>query len=129
LEIDIRSLENSITIVSVGADKTNKNVLNGNVELDIQNQSKFIETLNTLFDNGNIKLIIDMSNIIYIDSSGLWAIFEGHKKAVERNGNLVMLNPGEDVRRVLDITKISSKIHIFETDLEALNFFNSQSQS
>ena len=111
-------------MVTVGAEKTKKNVLTGNVELDIQNQSKFIETLNTLFDNGHIKLIIDMSNIIYIDSSGLWAIFEGHKKAVERKGNLLILNPVQDVKRVLDITKISSKIHIFDTNSEALTFFS-----
>ena len=61
-----------------------------------------------------------MENVSYIDSSGLWALFEGHKKAAQRGGKLVLLNPTKDVRRVLDITKMSSKIQIFTTQTEAL---------
>ena len=44
-----------------------------------------------------------MDNISYIDSSGLWALFESHKKAQQRSGEIVLLNPRKDVKRVLDI--------------------------
>ena len=67
-----------------------------------------------------------MENISYIDSSGLWAIFESYKKATQRNGEILLINPRKDVKRVLDITKISTKIHIFQNESDALIYFNSK---
>ncbi len=124
MEIDIKTLEKNITKLSIGAEKNKKNLLTGEIELDIQNQSKFVETIDILFDSGKINIIVDMTHISYIDSSGLWAIFEGHKKATEKKGNLLLINPAKDVKRVLDITKISSKINIFTSDNDAIQFLN-----
>ena len=66
-----------------------------------------------------------MGNVSYIDSSGLWDLFEGHKKASQKSGHLVLLNTSKDVKRVLDITKISSKMQVFQDENEALNSFKS----
>ena len=62
-----------------------------------------------------------MENISYIDSSGLWALFEGHKKAAQREGKMVLLKPAKDVKRVLDITKMSAKMDIVDTEDDAIN--------
>ncbi len=96
----------------------------GNVELDIESQSKFVELVNASFDEGSMCILVDMRNVNYIDSSGLWAIFEGHKKAAQKNGKLVLLAPSKDVRRVLDITKMSSKIEIYEEESDAMSHFD-----
>ena len=61
----------------------------------------------------HIKSNLESKNISYIDSSGLWALFESHKKANQKNGKIVLLSPKKDVKRVLDITKMSTKINIF----------------
>ncbi len=113
---------NSITKINIGAELSDDNSeVTGSVELDIESQAHFVEIINTTFDEGNTKVMIDMSNINYIDSSGLWALFEGHKKALQRNGRLALINPDKDVKRVLDITKMSAKMDIFETEADALN--------
>ena len=96
------------------------NTVSGKVELDIESQSKFVEVVNNCFDEGVIHIVVDMQNVNYIDSSGLWALFEGHKKAAQKNGKLVLVAPTKDVRRVLDITKMSSKIEIYEASAEAV---------
>ncbi len=87
----------------------------GAVELDIENQAYFVDMINTLFDENPepLSLLVDLRNVTYIDSSGLWALFEGHKKASQKNGKMVLVNPTKDVKRVLDITKMSSKLQIF----------------
>ncbi len=95
-------------------------VLSGQVELDIENQSQFINLINIILEEGKSLIIVDMTHVSYIDSSGLWALFEGHKKASQKNGKLVILKPTKDVRRVLDITKMSSKMDIFEDEQAAL---------
>ncbi len=115
-------LEKEIVKVSIGADlEPETNALVGNVELDIESQAHFVEFMNSIFEEGSVKVIVDMHLVSYIDSSGLWALFEGHKKAAQKNGVLVLLNTTKDVKRVLDITKMSSKIQAFHTEDEALN--------
>ena len=87
--------------------------VHGDVELDIENQSKFVDVINAIFSDGMFHLVVDLTYVSYIDSSGLWALFEGHKKASQKKGHLVLLNPTKDVKRVLDITKVSSKMQVF----------------
>ena len=63
-----------------------------------------------------------MSNISYIDSSGLWALFEGYKKASQKKKKMVLLNPTKDVKRVLEITKMSSKLLLYDNEEEAIQY-------
>merc|ERR1712070_445679 len=88
----------------------------GAIELDIENQSRFMDIMDTIFNSKKLNIIVNMENISYIDSSGLWALFEAHKKATQQDIKLILLNPTKDVKRVLDITKISSKIEIFDSE-------------
>ncbi|NDC82506.1 anti-sigma factor antagonist [bacterium] len=97
------------------------NEINGAVEFDIENQAHFVDVVNSVFEDGYVHLVVDMGFVSYIDSSGLWALFEGHKKAAQRGGRLVLLNPTKDVRRVLDITKMSAKIQIYSSQVEAVS--------
>tara|TARA_B100000586_G_scaffold96888_1_gene69193 strand:+ start:1590 stop:1970 length:381 start_codon:yes stop_codon:yes gene_type:complete len=122
MEIHIETLENNITKVLISTEKNNSNQPSGKIELDIQTQSKFIETIDSLLKNRKTILLIDITNINYIDSSGLWALFESHKKATQKNGKLILINPEKDVKRLLDITKMSTKISTFKTNDEALRF-------
>ncbi len=126
MEIEIKKISNTeITKINFGNEKDeDTNELIGTIELDIENQIPFLEQINSLLDEGETKIILTLSQISYIDSSGLWAIFESFKKAEQRNGKIVLLNPKKDVRRVLDITKISSKIKIFEEDESAITYLS-----
>tara|TARA_Y100001970_G_scaffold76288_1_gene96842 strand:- start:14793 stop:15176 length:384 start_codon:yes stop_codon:yes gene_type:complete len=126
MEIEIKKISNTeITKINFGNEKDeDTNELIGTIELDIENQIPFLEQINSLLDEGETKIILTLSQISYIDSSGLWAIFESFKKAEQRNGKIVLLNPKKDVRRVLDITKISSKIKIFEEDESAVTYLS-----
>ncbi|MBH38304.1 hypothetical protein CL658_04660 [bacterium] len=126
MEIEKEKIENTNIIkINFGNERDeNTNELSGTIELDIENQTQFIEHINILLDEGETMIILSLSQVSYIDSSGLWAIFESYKKTEQRNGKIVLLNPKKDVRRVLDITKISSKIKIFEEDQSAINYLS-----
>ncbi len=107
----------------------NSEEVSGAVELDIENQAVFVDFMNNIFDESNIDVVLDMQNVGYMDSSGLWALFEGHKKASRNNGNLVLINATKDVKRVLDITKMSSKIRLYATIEEALKALDTKSNA
>ena len=51
MEIHIETLENNITKVLISTEKKNSNQPSGEIELDIQTQSKFIETIDSLLKN------------------------------------------------------------------------------
>ncbi len=115
------NLTKEVVKIEIGTEFNEKTqAISGYFELDIESQAKFVKAINQIINRGKGKIILDMRYINYIDSSGLWAIFEGHKKALHNNGQLVILKPSKDVKRVLDITKMSSKIKVVQTEEAAL---------
>ncbi|MFC1771335.1 STAS domain-containing protein [Candidatus Margulisiibacteriota bacterium] len=124
-------LESNIIKIEIGADyNEEKKILRGMVELDIENQACFVDMIESIFKEGKYnRIIVDMHNVNYIDSSGLWALFESHKKAEQKKGKLILLNPTKDVKRVLDITKMSSKIKLYTDEPEAMKDLSIDSES
>jgi anti-sigma B factor antagonist len=126
MEISKTPVSDNIIKINLGTElSSDKKTVTGAVELDIENQSYFIEMISSIFDEGNYNILVDLSNVTYVDSSGLWALFEGHKKALQRNANMLLLNPTKDVKRVLDITKMSAKLKIFDDEASAINSLKS----
>ena len=114
--------QNNILILRLGADiKSGK--ATGEIELDIDNNYIYTEEVEKAIGIGEVKLLIDLSNISYIDSSGLGAIFDSYKLVSDKNGSIILLNPSTDVKRVLDITQISKKIKVVVDENEALESF------
>lgn len=123
MEISTIDLQKGITVIEPGASLDENGKAEGEIEMDIENQPAFIQAVDKLLSEGKTKFIVSMKNITYIDSSGLWALFEGHKKTEQKKGKFVLLNPNLDVKRVLDITKMSKKIDIFNEEKKAFDSF------
>jgi anti-sigma B factor antagonist len=62
------------------------------------------------------KVLIDLSNVSRIDSTGLGMLINCYCHAVKNRGVLKLLNPNEQIRRVLNITKIDSLLHTVENE-------------
>jgi len=122
LEIQ-KDIKRDVVILSLGANKSG-NIVSGDVELDVDNNYLLIEAVEEELNQGKIKIILELKNVSYVDSSGLGAIFDSYKQVVEKDGQLKILNPNVDVKRVLDITKISKKIDILNNEEEAVSSFN-----
>lgn len=116
--------ENIIQIEIGSVFDENEKAPSGSIELDIESQSYFSEVMDNILKEDGCNIIINLINVSYIDSSGLWAIFECHKKVNQNNFELILLNPNQDISRVLEITKLSSKMKIFNSQKDAINQFN-----
>ena len=75
-------------------------------------------------DSPNI--IIDLSDIDYMDSSGLGALLFGKRQAERFLGNLVIINPGPKVQKLIEIARLSQTLLVFETERKAINSFNKE---
>jgi len=70
------------------------------------------------------KVLIDLSRVSRIDSTGLGVLMNCYCHAVKNAGALKLLNPDAPVRRVLNITKIDSVLPMFEDEAAAIESFN-----
>lgn len=127
MEITQRAGAGDVVILDVGyeltKDSSGEDKATGFTELDIDNHFVFLEAIDALVDAGKTNILVNLTNVSYIDSSGLGALFDGYRKAIAKNGTFKLCNTNKDVKRVLEITKISKKIQIFESEEEGLASF------
>ena len=70
------------------------------------------------------KVLIDLSRVSRIDSTGLGVLMNCYCHAVKNAGALKLLNPDAPVRRVLSVTKIDSVLQTFEDEAAAIESFS-----
>ena len=72
------------------------------------------------------KVLIDLSRVSRIDSTGLGVLMQCYCHAVKNAGDLKLLKPDAPVRRVLSVTKIDSVLQTFEDEAAAIESFGRQ---
>jgi len=70
------------------------------------------------------RVIIDLSRVTKIDSAGLGQLMSCYSHLVRNRGELKVLNPGPEVKKMLEMTGISTLIPAFKTVQEALSSFD-----
>jgi anti-sigma B factor antagonist len=69
------------------------------------------------------KVLIDLSRVSRIDSTGLGVLMNCYCHAVKNSGTLKLLNPDAPVKRVLSITKVDAVLQSFEDETAAIASF------
>ena len=97
-----------------------KPVLDLNGEVDSYNSSKLRERRVTLIEGGQKELIINMSGVDYIDSTGLGTLVAGLKRASEQGGSIRIICPNDQIFKVFSITGLVKVFPIFNNEQDAL---------
>ncbi len=74
---------------------------------------------------GFVNMIVDLSEVRDVDSSGLGAFLFGKRLANNNGGELVLACPGKFVQNLLRIAQLTSILKQFPTIEEAQAFFTS----
>ncbi|MCP4133786.1 MAG: STAS domain-containing protein [bacterium] len=77
----------------------------------------------TLADGGVQKLLIDMKDVEYIDSSGIGTLINVAKLMRAKDGDIVISNVSTDIKSVFKTINLESFIKIFNLEGEAMNYF------
>lgn len=72
-------------------------------EADFHNQAQITDAFNTLFDSGLFIIQADLSDLCYIDSSGISALIKCAKKAASAGGEIILTGISSPVSRVLTL--------------------------
>ena len=83
-------------------------------ELDVSNVAQAREAALKLLAGGIKRLVVDLSNLEYIDSSGLGMLIGLHKRQKESGGTLAIAGARERVMRVLKITGLEQILILYD---------------
>ena len=93
--------------------------LNG--RLDSNNSRTLESALTSQLATGYLRLVLDMSEVTYVSSSGLKVILTAQRQAMKENGNLALAGLSSRVFEIFQISGFDTLFHITETTDEAVS--------
>jgi anti-sigma B factor antagonist len=93
-------------------------------DLDASNSGDFKRDIAPLLETRN-KLVIDLSRLRFVDSSGLGAFISCLRKLNGRGGDLKLCGMSKQVRAVFELVRMHRIFDIFATKEEAARAFQS----
>ena len=91
-------------------------------ELDASNAGEFKRDFAHVLD-GNVKLVLDLSRLRFIDSSGLGAFLSCLRRLSAKGGDLKLSGMSKQVRAVFELVRMNRMVDIYGTREEAVRAF------
>ncbi|MBV8847714.1 MAG: STAS domain-containing protein [Bryobacterales bacterium] len=83
----------------------------------------FRDTLRQLVGSGHKKLLLNLADVSYIDSSGIGEMVSGYTTVNNQGGQVKLLNLTKRVKDLLQITKLYTVFEVFEDESSAVSSF------
>lgn len=89
-------------------------------ELDLVTAPEFRENVDQAMENRQIQnLLIDLSDVSFIDSSGLGVLLGRYRKIKTNNGVMVLFGMNQNVKRVMELSGVMSFMLSCDTENDA----------
>jgi len=98
-------------------------ILDINGEIDLYNAPDIKDTIKELIDEEKRQIIINLEKVSYIDSSGIGVLISSLSNLKKVGGALKIINVYASVKKVFELTKLTSFFDIFDSEDEALGSF------
>jgi len=82
------------------------------------------KTIRDLLDAGQAKILLNLGDVNYIDSSGIGELVSGFTAVRSRNGQLKLLNLTKKVHDLLQITKLFTVFDVYNDEHTAVRSYN-----
>ena len=84
-------------------------------EIDVHTAPELKERLSTLVEHGTYRLILDMEDVEFLDSTGLGALISGLKRVRAHDGSIDIVCTHSRILRIFDITRLDHVFDIYDT--------------
>lgn len=85
-------------------------------ELDLYNVGKLKKEIQPLLKEEVSSLVIDLTNLKYMDSSGIALMAHCRKKMLEKNGEFALMGVGQDIINVLRLAALEQFFTFIESE-------------
>jgi anti-sigma B factor antagonist len=89
-------------------------------EIDIYTAPQFKERMVALIEGGAHELVVDLSEVSFIDSTALGVLIGGVKRLHPLGGHMLLVVAGTPVQRALSVTGLDRVFAVFGTREAAL---------
>ncbi|GAB4404825.1 MAG: STAS domain-containing protein [Bryobacter sp.] len=89
-----------------------------------EGSSTFRDSIKDLVAKENKKILLNLSEVNYIDSSGIGELVSGFTTVSNSGGKLKLLGLTKRVQDLLQITKLYTVFEVFDDEATALSSFN-----
>ena len=83
--------------------------LNGEIDMDVTEKAK--EVIFPHIDAGK-EVHLNLSNVQYMDSSGISVLIESHQKALEKNTKVIIKEVSKSVLKVIMMAKLEQILNL-----------------
>ncbi len=88
-----------------------------------EGSSTFRDLIRDLATQGHKKILLNLSDVTYIDSSGIGELVSGFTTVTNGGGHLKLVGLSKRVQDLLQITKLLTVFQVFEEEAEAVRSF------
>jgi anti-sigma B factor antagonist len=81
------------------------------------------KTVRDILDSGHVKIILNLGDVNYIDSSGIGELVSGFTAVRNRGGELKLLNLTKKIHDLLQITKLFTVFDVYSDESAAVASF------
>jgi anti-sigma B factor antagonist len=110
MEIDVREVDKVV-------------ILDINGEIDLYNAPEIKSKITELTEQGKNDIIINLKKVSYIDSSGIGVLISSLSSLKKAGGSLKIINVYDSVKKVFELTKLTSFFDIYGSEEEAMKSY------
>ena len=81
------------------------------------------DTIKKYADEGNKKLVIDLGNVLYLNSTALGVLISAHSNYSKREGKIKLCQLNKNLENLFVITKLALIFESFANQQEAIDSF------
>lgn len=89
-------------------------------EVDVYTAPALRQAIMDEVEKGTKHLLIDLTRVEYLDSTGLGILIGGVKRLKEQGGSLRLVGPSARITRIFDITGLNKIFDVYATEQDAL---------
>ncbi len=89
-----------------------------------EGSSLFRDTIHGLVAQGNKKIVLNLGEVSYIDSSGIGELVSAFTTVTNQGGKLKLLNLTKRVHDLLQITKLYTVFDVYDREATAIASFS-----
>jgi anti-sigma B factor antagonist len=81
-------------------------------EIDMATKPQFHEAVTNAAAGAEDRLVVDLTDVRFVDSGGLAVLIEGQREMDRRRGRLIVVCPNVHVRKLLALTRLDGAFRV-----------------
>lgn len=93
-------------------------------QLNLGQIPNFVQELAPLLESHRPRIVLDCSQVRYIDGAGIEMLLQSLEEAMKRDGDLKLADISPESKVILELMRVDRVFEVFQTTEEAVRSFN-----